>query len=164
MNPELETAPVDPVSRLLKWRTSRVSKVGTPCANCATQLEGPYCHSCGNRDPQAALHSSRRAFPLWIHGLFAISAGGSPDPLARFQVRDSFPPNLPSACPARSATLQEGARALAAFGTGARASDAMRGFFHQAMIEFAAGDMIHESLGLRHRAGRAGHDLAGYFV
>ncbi|HZK98763.1 MAG TPA: DUF3667 domain-containing protein [Caulobacteraceae bacterium] len=47
MDPELEIAAVASAGGLLGWRPRRVAPPGTPCANCATPLQGPWCHACG---------------------------------------------------------------------------------------------------------------------
>jgi hypothetical protein len=48
MERELELAGVGALGGLLKRRAKKHAPVaGTPCANCATPLEGPFCHACG---------------------------------------------------------------------------------------------------------------------
>jgi Protein of unknown function (DUF3667) len=44
---ELETAAIGGLSGFLRARRKHVPPPGTPCANCATPLEGAYCHVCG---------------------------------------------------------------------------------------------------------------------
>lgn len=47
MDQDLEIAAAASVGGLLGWRPKRVAPLGTPCANCATPLQGPWCHACG---------------------------------------------------------------------------------------------------------------------
>jgi hypothetical protein len=47
MTQELELAGAASVGGWLRWRKSHAIAPGTPCANCETPLQGPYCHSCG---------------------------------------------------------------------------------------------------------------------
>jgi hypothetical protein len=44
----------------LAWRRQHAVPLGTPCANCATALEGPWCYACG----QAATDTHRHAHHL----------------------------------------------------------------------------------------------------
>jgi hypothetical protein len=44
----------------LAWRRQHAVPLGTPCANCETPLEGPWCHACG----QAATETHRHAHHL----------------------------------------------------------------------------------------------------
>ncbi len=47
-------------SSFLSWRRTHAVAPGTPCANCGTRLQGPWCHACG----QAATESHRHAHHL----------------------------------------------------------------------------------------------------
>jgi len=48
MSGELETAALASGGGWLKWKRQHADiPVGTPCANCATPLQGPHCHECG---------------------------------------------------------------------------------------------------------------------
>ena len=47
MDRELEIAAAASIGGLSNWRAAHPAKLGAPCANCATPLEGPYCHACG---------------------------------------------------------------------------------------------------------------------
>ena len=44
---ELEAAAADSVRDLFRHRNQPFTRKGEPCANCATPLEGRYCHACG---------------------------------------------------------------------------------------------------------------------
>ena len=44
----------------LTWRRAHAVAPGTPCANCGTRLQGPWCHACG----QAATETHRHAHHL----------------------------------------------------------------------------------------------------
>jgi len=46
---ELETAAAGSLGGFLRWRRRSGHELppGTPCANCATPLQGPWCHQCG---------------------------------------------------------------------------------------------------------------------
>ena len=48
MSSELEAAAADSVGGFFR-RTRHSLPLGSPCPNCATPLEGPWCHSCGQR-------------------------------------------------------------------------------------------------------------------
>ena len=48
MSGELETAGLASVGGWLKWKRRHAEiPPGTPCANCAAELQGTYCHVCG---------------------------------------------------------------------------------------------------------------------
>lgn len=49
MSHEFETAAAGSLGGFLRWRrkAEHAVPVGTPCANCATPLQGPWCHQCG---------------------------------------------------------------------------------------------------------------------
>ncbi len=48
MSREFELIGMAAAGGWLKWRRERADlEPGTPCQNCQTPLEGPYCHSCG---------------------------------------------------------------------------------------------------------------------
>jgi hypothetical protein len=49
MSSELEAAVADSVGSLFRRRTRHSLPIGSPCPNCATSLEGPWCHACGQR-------------------------------------------------------------------------------------------------------------------
>jgi len=44
---EFEIIGAGALGGLLKRKATHAPPRGTPCANCATPLEGPYCHACG---------------------------------------------------------------------------------------------------------------------
>jgi len=46
---ELETAAAGSLGGFLRWRrkAGHAVPIGTPCANCATPLQGPWCYACG---------------------------------------------------------------------------------------------------------------------
>ncbi len=47
MDRELEIGAAAAIGGWIKWRKPHLAPVGTPCANCETPLQGPYCHECG---------------------------------------------------------------------------------------------------------------------
>ncbi len=47
MSSELEAAGAVSAGGFLRGRPKHAAPPGTPCANCATPLEGPWCHACG---------------------------------------------------------------------------------------------------------------------
>lgn len=47
MDRTLEVAAVGSLGGFAKARGEHVSRLGQPCANCETVLQGPYCHACG---------------------------------------------------------------------------------------------------------------------
>ena len=49
MSQEIETAVADALGGFFRFgrRKEHVVPIGTPCANCATPLQGPWCHECG---------------------------------------------------------------------------------------------------------------------
>lgn len=49
MSHELETAAAGSLGGFFRWRREggHAVPIGTPCANCATPLQGPWCHNCG---------------------------------------------------------------------------------------------------------------------
>lgn len=47
MDRELELAGAASLGGWLKWKKHHTLPVGTPCPNCGTPLDGPYCHECG---------------------------------------------------------------------------------------------------------------------
>ena len=49
MSHELDTAAAGSLGGFLRWRRRSGHELppGTPCANCATPLQGPWCHQCG---------------------------------------------------------------------------------------------------------------------
>jgi hypothetical protein len=44
---EIEIAAAASLGGWLKRKPKHIAAVGTPCANCGTALQGPYCHHCG---------------------------------------------------------------------------------------------------------------------
>jgi hypothetical protein len=52
MDRELEIAGAASLGGWLKWKRRLTLPVGTPCPNCATPLEGPYCYTCGQLGEQ----------------------------------------------------------------------------------------------------------------
>lgn len=49
MSHELETAAADSIGGLFRRRppAEELAPIGSPCANCATPLQGPWCYACG---------------------------------------------------------------------------------------------------------------------
>lgn len=47
MDREMEIAGAASVGGWLQWKKQHAVTIGTPCANCETPIQGPYCHSCG---------------------------------------------------------------------------------------------------------------------
>lgn len=62
---ELDIAGAASVGGWLRWRKKHAVEPGTPCANCETVLEGPYCHNCG----QLAESFERSIFHLLTEGI-----------------------------------------------------------------------------------------------
>ncbi|MDQ0462820.1 hypothetical protein QO010_000568 [Caulobacter ginsengisoli] len=46
---ELEAAAADSVGGFFSRKPTHALPLGTPCPNCATPLEGPWCHACGQK-------------------------------------------------------------------------------------------------------------------
>jgi Protein of unknown function (DUF3667) len=68
---ELETAAADSVAGILRGRRRREGEIppGTPCANCATPLLGPWCYRCGQAGED--FHRSIRRLVVEVfEGLF----------------------------------------------------------------------------------------------
>ncbi|MDB5432813.1 MAG: hypothetical protein JWP35_3929 [Caulobacter sp.] len=49
MSSELEAAAADSVGSFFRRKPRHMLPLGSPCPNCATALEGPYCYHCGQR-------------------------------------------------------------------------------------------------------------------
>lgn len=49
MSSELEAAAADSVGSFLRRKPKHMLPLGSPCPNCATPLEGAWCHACGQR-------------------------------------------------------------------------------------------------------------------
>lgn len=47
MDRELDILGAASIGGWLKWRKKHAVEIGTPCANCETPVQGPYCHNCG---------------------------------------------------------------------------------------------------------------------
>ena len=49
MSQEIETAVAGALGGFFRFgrRKEHIVPIGTPCANCATPLQGPWCHACG---------------------------------------------------------------------------------------------------------------------
>ncbi|MBS0295722.1 MAG: DUF3667 domain-containing protein [Proteobacteria bacterium] len=47
MDRELDILGAASIGGWLKWRKKHTVEIGTPCANCETPVQGPYCHNCG---------------------------------------------------------------------------------------------------------------------
>ncbi len=47
MTHEIETAAAGAISGFFRRKPQHAVPVGTPCANCATPLQGPWCYACG---------------------------------------------------------------------------------------------------------------------
>lgn len=65
MDRELEVAGAGSVGGWLKWRAHKTQPIGTPCANCKTPIQGPYCHACG----QLAESFERSIWGLIVEGV-----------------------------------------------------------------------------------------------
>src|SRR5216683_5064324 len=64
MEGEFEAAGAAPAGGRPSWRARHTLPVGAPCANCATPIEGPYCHNCG----QLAESYERSVWGLVVEG------------------------------------------------------------------------------------------------
>ena len=64
MGRELEVAAAASAGGWLRWKEQHTLEPGTPCPNCETVLEGPYCHSCG----QLAETFERSVWRLVVEG------------------------------------------------------------------------------------------------
>jgi len=70
MSVELDVATGDALTGLSKARPKHWPGAGAPCTNCATPLEGPYCHACGqNADnhKRSLLHLGWEMFEDMFH-------------------------------------------------------------------------------------------------
>lgn len=72
MSHELDTAAAGSLGGLLRWRRRSGHELppGTPCANCATPLQGPWCHQCGQLGEdfhRSALKLIAEAFEGLLH-------------------------------------------------------------------------------------------------
>jgi hypothetical protein len=47
MDRELDIAGAGSIGGWLRWRKKHAVEIGTPCANCETPIQGPYCYNCG---------------------------------------------------------------------------------------------------------------------
>jgi Protein of unknown function (DUF3667) len=65
MDRELELAGAASAGGWLRWRAHHAVAPGTPCANCETPLQGPYCHVCG----QLAESFERSLWHLMVEGV-----------------------------------------------------------------------------------------------
>jgi hypothetical protein len=66
MDRELEIGGAASAGGWLRWRKAHVDvPPGTPCANCGTVLQGPYCHACG----QLAENFERSVWALLVEGV-----------------------------------------------------------------------------------------------
>jgi hypothetical protein len=67
---ELEIAGVASAGGWLRWRKKHAIAPGTPCANCETVLEGPYCHTCGQlaeNFERSVVHLLAEGFESFFH-------------------------------------------------------------------------------------------------
>lgn len=64
MDRELELAGAASAGGWLRWRAHHAIEPGTPCANCETPLQGPYCYACG----QLAESFERSLWHLLVEG------------------------------------------------------------------------------------------------
>lgn len=71
MSQDLETAAAASAGGFLKWRRKPEHALppGTPCANCATPLQGPWCHACGQLGEDFHRSASKLLMET-IEGLF----------------------------------------------------------------------------------------------
>lgn len=72
MTGEMEAAAADSLGEIFERRGKHpFAGVGTPCANCGTTLEGPYCHACGQN---ADTHKRSILHLVWeaIEGMFHL--------------------------------------------------------------------------------------------
>jgi hypothetical protein len=72
MTGDMEAAAADSFTGFFKRRKKHAfERVGEPCANCGTVLEGPYCHACGqsgDNHKRSILHQAWEA----IEGMFHL--------------------------------------------------------------------------------------------
>jgi len=68
---DIETAAAGSLGGFLKWRrkTGHELPPGTPCANCGTPLQGPWCHQCGQLGEDFHRSASKLVMET-IEGLF----------------------------------------------------------------------------------------------
>jgi Protein of unknown function (DUF3667) len=71
MSHELETAAAGSLGGFLRGARKHALPVGTPCPNCATPLEGPWCHVCGQRGEDYH-RSIGRLLAETLEGLFHL--------------------------------------------------------------------------------------------
>jgi hypothetical protein len=64
MGRELEVAAAASAGGWLRWKEQHTLEPGTPCPNCETVLQGPYCYSCG----QLAENFERSVWHLVVEG------------------------------------------------------------------------------------------------
>src|ERR1700748_2833280 len=64
MDRELEVAAAASAGGWLRWKEHHTLTPGTPCPNCETVLQGPYCYSCG----QLAENFERSVWHLVVEG------------------------------------------------------------------------------------------------
>lgn len=70
MGRELEVAAAASAGGWLRWKEQHTLAPGTPCPNCETVLEGPYCHSCGQlaeNFERSVWHLVVEAFESFFH-------------------------------------------------------------------------------------------------
>src|SRR5690348_1239433 len=65
---ELEAAATDSLGAFLRRRPKHALPVGSPCPNCATTLQGPWCHACG----QSAEDFHRSLWRLMVEALGGV--------------------------------------------------------------------------------------------
>jgi hypothetical protein len=65
MDRELEIAGAASAGGWLRWRKKHSIEPGTPCPNCETPLQGPYCYNCG----QLAENFERNVIHLLVEGV-----------------------------------------------------------------------------------------------
>jgi len=66
---ELELIGAGALGGLLKRKARHAHQLGTPCANCQTELKGPYCHICG----QASDDQHRSILHLMWEGIEGLT-------------------------------------------------------------------------------------------
>lgn len=62
---ELDIAGAASIGGWLRWKKKHTFEPGTPCPNCETPIQGPYCHECG----QLAETFERSVGHLFVEGL-----------------------------------------------------------------------------------------------
>src|SRR5262249_42658595 len=68
--PELEVLAADAIAGETARASRHALPIGAPCPSCATPLQGPWCHACGQKGeeyPRSILHLLAEAFEGLTH-------------------------------------------------------------------------------------------------